>query len=149
MAEIAILITFLSRETILISSSWEWWAGSIISPRWWWQNVQEQEHFCMTTDNFCFQWMNPEGVKWDLISFQIWFLLADSTSLRNVLKNELIFQFMSPSLCIAALMKSLLLCDRPLGPLPTIDCCSHKYKFSFTLAENAWLWHYWFVYIRG
>lgn len=85
----------------------------------------------MTTDNFCFQWMNPEGVEWYLISFPIESLLQKAPHLEMCWKmmdyNKWIINSVSPSQHTAALMKKdLLLCNLPLGLLPSTQCCSHK-----------------------
>lgn len=85
----------------------------------------------MTTDNFCFQWINPEGVEWDLRSFPTGSLLQKAPHLEMCWKmmdyDKWIINLVSPSQGTAALIKKyLLLCNLPLGLLPNTQYCSHK-----------------------
>lgn len=126
MAEIAILVTFLCRKTVLSSISWEWRAASIIIPRLCWQNVQEWKHFYIWQQTTSASVNDSWGSRRLSSVFSHWIATAKSTSLGNVLKNELIINSVSPSEHTAALMKYVLLCNLPLGLLPNAKCCSHK-----------------------
>lgn len=98
----------------------------IVIPRLCWQNVQEWKHFYVGPQT-TFASMNDSWGSRRLSSvFSHQIATAKSTSLGNVLENELIINSVSPSEHTAALMKYLLLCNLPLGLLPNAKCCSHK-----------------------